>query len=95
MADIELSSQLLQDIQTAVQRQKPDADRGMVTQYLAAVMGYMVGSDPQLRADQRTEFLDELCAFVRHVADDVLARHQAQGQAQQASAFGYWDPKEN
>jgi len=95
MADIELSSQLLQDIQAAVQRQQPDADHDMVMQYLAAVMGYLVGSNSQFSAAQRTEFLDDLCAFARHVASDVVAQHQAPAQTQQESAFGYWDPKEN
>ena len=44
MADIQLSSELFQDIQQAVLRQDPEADQGIVMQYLAAVMGYMLGS---------------------------------------------------
>ena len=42
MADIQLSSQLFQDIQQAVERQEPGADQGVVMQYLAAVMGYLL-----------------------------------------------------
>ena len=92
MADIQLSSQLFQDIQQAVQRQHPDADQGTVMQYLAAVMGYLLGSQPQMAEQQRGEFMDELCAFARHVADDVGGKRREQQSPQQASAFGYWEP---
>ena len=95
MADIQLSSQLFQDIQTAVQRQAPDADPGVVMQYLAAVMGYLLGSQHGMPAADREEFMDELCGFARHVYEDVAG--QQQQQQQQASpasgeAFGYWEP---
>jgi hypothetical protein len=92
MADIQLSAQLFQDIQQAVHRQQPEADQGTVMQYLAAVMGYLLGSQQQMGEQQRGEYMDELCAFARHVADDVVARQRQQQQAQPQSAFGYWEP---
>lgn len=91
MADIQLSSQLFQDIQQAVTRQHPGADQGTVMQYLAAVMGYMLGNQRQMSAEDKNAFMDELCDFARHVVED-LARNQAQQQAAQAQAFGYWKP---
>ena len=91
MADIQLSSQLFQDIQDAVVRQHPGADQGTVMQYLAAVMGYMLGNQRQMSDDAKRSFMDELCGFARHVQED-LARSQAQQQAAQAQAFGYWVP---
>jgi hypothetical protein len=91
MADIQLSSELFQDIQQAVTRQHPGADQGTVMQYLAAVMGYMLGSQQQMAAEQKQAFMDELCGFARHVYED-LARNQQQQQAAQAQAFGYWEP---
>ena len=39
MADIQLSSQLFEDIQQAVLRQQPDADQSLILQYLAAGNG--------------------------------------------------------
>jgi hypothetical protein len=95
VADIQLSSQLFDDIQQAVQRQDPNADQGVVMQYLAAVMGYMLGSQRGWSANEREAYLDELCAFARHVYGDVAVQ-QAQQQAQPAApagqAFGYWHP---
>ncbi len=92
MADIQLSSQLFQDIQQAVQRQHPEADQAVVMQYLAAVMGYMLGSQRDMPAADRDAFMDELCAFARHVYEDLAQRQQQQTQAASAPAFGYWIP---
>lgn len=91
MADIQLSSQLFQDIQQAVATQHPGADQGTVMQYLAAVMGYMLGNQRQMSSEQKQAYMDELCAFARHVYED-LASSQQQQQAAQAQAFGYWEP---
>jgi hypothetical protein len=91
MADIQLSSQLFQDIQQAVQRQDPDADQGVVMQYLAAVMGYMLGSQRDMTAADRDAYMDELCGFARHVYTDLTQRQQ-QTQAPSGQAFGYWTP---
>ena len=91
MADIQLSSELFQDIQQAVERQAPGADPGTVMQYLAAVMGYMLGSRRELSADDRAAYMDELCGFARHVCDDLAGRQQSRAPATGA-AFGYWTP---
>lgn len=92
MADIQLSSQLFQDIHAAVQRQAPDADEAAVMQYLAAVMGYMAGSQQGVSGADRDTFIDELCGFARHVANDVGHQRQQQQQQAAANAFGYWEP---
>lgn len=92
MADIQLSSQLFQDIQQAVQRQDPQADQAVVMQYLAAVMGYMLGSQRSMPADERDALMDELCDFARHVYGDLAQREQQQTQRPTGQAFGYWVP---
>ena len=92
MADIQLSSQLFQDIQQAVQRQDPEADPGVVMQYLAAVMGYMLGNQRGMPAADRDAFMDELCGFARHVYQDLTQRQQQQTQRPAGQAFGYWVP---
>ncbi len=94
MADIQLSSQLFQDIQQAVQRQDPEANPVVVVQYLAAVMGYMLGSQRDMRAEDRDALLEELCAFAHHVYGDVVQREQQQAQRPAGQAFGYWIPPE-
>jgi len=92
MADIQLSSQLFQDIQQAVQRQDPNADQAVVMQYLAAVMGYMLGSQRDMRAEDRDALMDELCAFAHHVYGDLVQRQEQDTQRATGQAFGYWIP---
>ncbi|HPE80862.1 MAG: hypothetical protein H6961_09380 [Chromatiaceae bacterium] len=91
MADIQLSSQLFEDIQQAVLRQQPDADQGLILQYLAAVMGYMLGSQRGMAAADRNALMDDLCAFARHVSDDLTQREQ-EASRPPAQSFGYWNP---
>ena len=92
MADIQLSSQLFQDIQQAVQRQDPQADQAVVMQYLAAVMGYMLGSQQDMPAEDRDALMDELCGFARHVYGDLAQRQPQRTQRPAGQAFGYWIP---
>ncbi len=92
MADIQLSSELLDDIQQAVLKQDPDADAGVVMQYLVAVTGYILANQRSMPPADREAFLDELCGFARHVHDDV-SKPAAQPAAPPAGqAFGYWEP---
>jgi len=92
MADIQLSSQLFQDIQQAVERQEPGADQGVVMQYLAAVMGYLLGSQKDMSDADRDAYLDELFGFAKHVVGDVSQRQTPQQQAPAGQAFGIWEP---
>lgn len=92
MADIQLSAQLFEDIRQAVLRQEPAADQGVVLHYLAAVMGYQLGSQRQMAPADRDVFMDELCAFARHVCQDVAGAHTAAPAAAPGEAFGYWRP---
>lgn len=91
MADIQLSSELFQDIQAAVEKQHPGADAGTVMQYLAAVTGYLLGSERNMDKPAKDAFLEELCGFSQHVYSDLQARQEQQAAAAQ-SAFGYWNP---
>ena len=92
MADIQLSAELFDDIQQAVQRQEPQADQILVTQYLAAVIGYLLASQRGIAAGDRDELMEELCGFAHHVYQDVLQRQQPVAQPPSGQAFGYWEP---
>jgi len=92
MADIQLSSQLFQDIQQAIQRQDPKADQAAVMQYLAAIMGYMLGSQRDMDPRDSDALMDELCGFARHVYGDLVQSQQQQAQRSAGQAFGYWIP---
>ena len=89
MSEIQLSGQLLQDVQQAVLRHRPDADPGEIMQHLAAVLGYLLAQQRGLSDEDRRGYLDELCAFARHVVDDALERQRRQLAVK---AFGYWTP---
>lgn len=93
MADIQLSPQLFQDIQAAVSKQHPDADVGVVLQYLAAVSGYMLGSERGMDKAAKDAFMQELCGFAEHVYNDLQNRHEQQ-KAKAEAAFGYWNPSQ-
>lgn len=93
MADIQLSSQLFQDIQQAVAKAHPGADTGIVLQYLAAVSGYMLGSERSMQDEEKQAFFAELCGFAEHVYNDLQKRQQPQQrQVDPGQAFGYWNP---
>ena len=94
MADIQLSPQLFSDIQAAVERQEPNADPGTTMQYLAAVMGYILGSQGNMTQADREEYMNELCGFAQHVVSDVVARQAPARPAAPPNqqAFGIWEP---
>lgn len=92
MADIQLSPQLLQDMQSTVERHHPGADLSVTLQYLAAVTGYMLASQPQIEAHEQRRFLEDLCQFASKVHGDVLGQREQQQAAAQQSAFGIWEP---
>ncbi len=91
MADIQLSSQLFHDIQAAIETQHPGADELVIMQYLAAVMGYLAGSQESATSPgDRDELMNQLCDFARHVQLDVS--NSRQRPAEPAEAFGIWEP---
>jgi hypothetical protein len=94
MADIQLSSELIEDIQNAVARQHPDANQGTVMQYLGAVTGYILASQSQMDEQTRNKFLEDLFVFIRHVVADVVA-NQAPQQAATEDAVGIWEPSKD
>ncbi|KHF25837.1 hypothetical protein [Solemya velum gill symbiont] len=95
MSDIQLSPELFQRIQQAIIEQEPEAqqDSGVMMQYLAALMGYILGSQQEMPSQTKEEFMEELSDFARHVMRDADGRVQQQRQTQAANAFGIWTPK--
>jgi len=92
MSDIQLSPQLIQTVQQAVQQQHPGADTGVILQYLAAISGYLLGSEQGMQGDAKQAFLSELCAFAGRVYQDVQEQQGRQQAAAAQQAFGYWEP---
>jgi len=92
MSDIQLSPQLFKDIQESIRRHDPEADQGLMLQYLAAVMGYMLGSQHQMKDADQQAYMNDLCEFSRQVFDDMSQKQKQHQQAAVAKAFGYWNP---
>jgi len=92
MTQLQLSGQLVKDITDTLCRHDPAAqDSGVASQYLSAVVGFLVGQE-DMQQGQRREILDELTSFAEHVAEDV-ARQKSQNTARATQeAFGIWKP---
>lgn len=95
MADeLQLSRQLIESVQQAVVQHDDRAkDPFIGSQYLAAVIGFLVGNT-QMASDDKSQIIDELCGFMRHVFQDI-ANQQAAPVAPPGSAFGIWKPEKD
>ncbi len=97
MSELKLSATLVGDLQEVVQKHDPSAtDPSVHAQYLCAVVGFLLGQQ-DMPSEQKTEVLDQLGAFMKHVAEDVdnQRRQQAAPPAAppQQESFGIWKPK--
>ena len=96
MSELQLSTKLVSDIQALLQEHDPSAtDPGVTSQYLCAVVGFLLGQQ-EMAADQKAEVLDQLAAFMKHVADDVDSQKQPTApppSPPQQESFGIWKPK--
>jgi len=95
MSELQLSTKLVGDIQALLQEHDTSAtDPGVTSQYLCAVVGFLLGQQ-DMPAEQKAEVLDQLAAFMKHVADDVDSQKQqaAPPPPPQQESFGIWKPK--
>ncbi len=97
MEPLNLSRELVQSLMSALQQHDARCEDPMIAaQYLAAVMGLLVGNTP-IEAEGKREAMDELSAFAQHVLGDVLEQTQQRAAAPAADpskAFGIWKPPE-
>jgi len=76
--ELQLSVELVRDLQERIKQDDARAaDAGVTAQYLAAVMGFLLG---QINAetDKKKEFLQQLHEFAAGVVDDVEAQQEMQ-----------------
>ena len=98
--ELKLSKELIDNVMNAVLAADNRAKDPFVgSQYLAAIVGYVVGSS-SIPSQEKNEIMEELSSFMHHVFQDV-SQPQPQAQpVQQAaapvappgSAFGIWKP---
>lgn len=86
--DLQLSVHLVRDLQERLKQDDERAsDPGVASQYLAAVIGFLIG---QISADteKKKDFLRQLQEFAAGVVDDVEAQQELQGAQPGAGAGG-------
>lgn len=92
MSELKLSDQLIESIQnTLIQNDDRASDTGITVQYLAAILGYMLGNQ-NFSKDEKHEFLEQLFAFSQHVLDDVSQDKNQPPPPPTQEAFGIWKP---
>ncbi len=94
MSELQLSAKLVGDVRALIQEHDPAAtDPGVASQYLCAVVGFLLGQE-DMPENQKNEVLEQLGAFMKHVADDVDKQRQASAPPPPPQeAFGIWKPK--
>ncbi len=95
MNEIKLTKELADKVVAVLCEHEPMCeDRLVATQYMTAVTGYLLASQPMSDSDGQ-ELLGELTAFLRHVYDDLRAPQQqpAPAPVDPEQAFGIWKPK--
>ena len=95
--ELKLSKELIDNVMnTVVAIDGRAKDPFVGSQYLAAIVGYVVGTS-SIPSQEKKEIMDELSSFMHHVYQDV-SQPQQQQQPQSApvappgSAFGIWKP---
>ena len=94
--ELKLSKELVDNVMhTVVSIDDRAKDPFVGSQYLAAIVGYIVGSS-SIQPNEKKEIMDELSSFMHHVCQDV-AQPQAPAApaapvAPPGSAFGIWKP---
>ena len=96
--ELRLSKELIDNImQVVVAADTRARDPFIGSQYLTAVVGYVVGTS-SIPEQEKNEIMDELSSFMRHVYEDVSQPQQQTSAPSSApvappgSAFGIWKP---
>ena len=90
--ELKLSKDLIDGlVSTVIKADSRAKDPFIASQYMCAVVGYLIGS-ASLPAEDKKEIVDELCSFVQHVFQDVAQPQQSVPVAPPGKAFGIWKP---
>lgn len=89
--ELQLSQQLIEDIQAAITKQDTNASDALVSvQYLAATIGFLLGRE-NLQPAQQQEIIGQLNAIMEHIIRQVRPQPV---QPPQQEAFGIWRPSD-
>ena len=91
MSELQLSQEMIHAIQDLLVARDPQAqDSGIAAQYLAAIIGVLLGSQDMPKATKK-EILEHLYAFSEHVMADIEEQRQPAAPPAE-EAFGIWRP---
>lgn len=93
MSTIQLSDELLSNIQAVLEQNDPQAgDAGIAVQYLAALTGVLAAQFPG-DAERKRQVLHQLLEFTGRVFEDSLETEQdTAGDHAYGPGFGVWRP---
>lgn len=95
MEPINLSRELVQKLMRILNEHDAQCEDTLISaQYLAAVLGLLVGSIDR-PSEEKEELLREINAFSGHVMSDIINQAQqrpAPPTADPSKAFGIWKP---
>jgi hypothetical protein len=96
MSELQLSGELIDEVMTTLVKHDPQAqDPSIGLQYLAAIIGLVLGNQ-QASSEDKQAFMEQLNAFSNHVLSDVeeqLKQHQQQQAAPaEQESVGIWKP---
>jgi len=94
MDQLRLSKELINKIQQVLVDEDERAKNPLLaSQYLAAVIGFIVGNH-DLPTGEKNEVMNELNAFSKYVYNDIAEKRQA-AVPPKGEAFGIWKPGDN
>lgn len=93
MSTIQLSDELLSDIQSALEKNDPQAgDAGIAVQYLAALTGVLAAQFPGDN-ERKRQVMGQLMEFIGRVFEDNLDDEDSSGSDNPyGPGFGVWRP---
>jgi hypothetical protein len=94
MAELSLSTEIVNKVLKVINEHDASAADSLVaTQYLAAIIGFVVSKENFPDA-QREDVINELSSFIRYVVDDLRGAEQNNtSAAPTGEAFGIWKPE--
>jgi len=93
MSSIQLSEELLIDIQKTLTQHDPKAqDLGVAVQYLSAITGLLLANFKSYGTDQKKELLQTLSEFAENVMLDNINEEQNSHNTTNDDALGIWKP---
>ena len=90
--EFQLSHKMVEEVKSVLANHDGRAtDDIFATQYLAALVGFIMGNQ-QMSAAKRREILEDLNSFSAHVMQEIEKQQVQQAVPSPQEAFGIWRP---